>query len=53
VHDWIRGEVIAVDADRIEVRIDDPGQQPHVIDDRPLVKGMAFWSVAAEWKPCL
>jgi hypothetical protein len=53
VHDWIRGEVIAVDADRIEVRIDDPGQQPHVIDDRPLVKGMAFWSGVAEWKPCL
>jgi hypothetical protein len=53
VHDWIRGEVIAVDADRIEVRIDDPGQQPHVIDDRPLTKGMAFWSAAEEWKPCL
>ncbi len=53
VHDWIRGEVIKVDADRIEVRIDDPGQQPHVIDKRPLSKGMAFWSEAADWKPCI
>ena len=53
VRDWIRGEVTAVDADRIEVRIDDPGQQPHEIDKRPLTKGMSFWSAAEEWKPCL
>lgn len=53
VRDWIRGEVIAVDADRIEVRIDDPGQQLHVIDDRPLTKGTRFWSGAEEWKLCL
>ena len=53
VRDWIRGEVLAVDADRIEVRIDDPGQQPHVIDNRPLTKGMSFWSAAEHWKPCL
>ncbi|MDP1911464.1 MAG: hypothetical protein Q8K85_24450 [Hyphomicrobium sp.] len=53
VRDWIRGEVTAVDAARIEVRIDDPGRQPHVIDARPLVKGMSFWSDAAEWRPCI
>lgn len=53
VRDWIRGEVTAVDADRIEVRIDDPGLQPHVVDGRPLVKGMTIWSEAAEWTPCL
>jgi len=53
VRDWIRGEVTAVDAERIEVRIDDPGKQPHVIDSRPLAKGMRFWSEATEWKPCL
>lgn len=53
VRDWIRGEVIAVDAARIEVRIDDPGRQPHVIDSRPLVKGMSFWSEAEAWRPCL
>jgi hypothetical protein len=53
VRDWIRGEVIEVNADRISVRIDDPGQQPHVVDERPLVKGMTIWSSATEWTPCI
>jgi hypothetical protein len=53
VRDWIRGEVIEVNADRISVRIDDPGQQLHVVDDRPLVKGMTLWSAATEWTPCI
>ena len=53
VHDWIRGVVIAVDAERIEVRVDDPGQQPHVIAGRPLVKGTRFWSAATDWMPCV
>lgn len=53
VRDWIRGEVMAVDADRIEVRIDDPGRHPHVVDNQPLVKGMTIRSAAAEWTPCL
>jgi hypothetical protein len=52
VRDWIRGEVMAVDADRVSVRIDDPGQYQHMIDDRPLVKGMTIESAAAEWTPC-
>ena len=53
VRDWIRGVVMQVDGDRISVRIDDPGQQPHMIDGRPLVKGMNIWSAAMEWTPCL
>jgi len=53
VRDWIRGEVIAVHADRIEVRIDDPGQQPHEIDGKPLVKGMTHWFDASAWTPCI
>ncbi len=53
VRDWIRGEVTAVDAERIAVRIDDAGRQPHVIDNRPLVKGMTIWSTAAQWAPCV
>lgn len=53
VRDWIRGEVIEADAERIRVRIDDPGQQPHVIEDRALVKGMSIWTAATEWTPCL
>ena len=53
VHDWIRGRVVAVKLERIEVRIDDPGRQPHEIDDRRLTAGMSFWSSADVWKPCL
>ena len=53
VRDWIRGVVTAVDADRVAVRIDDPGQQPHVIGELPLVKGMTIWSAATDWTPCL
>jgi hypothetical protein len=45
--------VLELNADRIHVRIVDPGQQPHVIDERPLVKGMTIWSAAEEWTPCL
>ena len=52
VRDWIRGEVTAVDAERIAVRIDDPGRQPHVVGGRPLAKGVTIWSAAAEWTPC-
>jgi hypothetical protein len=52
VRDWIRGEVTAVEADMIAVRIDDPGRQPHVIDNQPLVKGMTVRSAAEEWTPC-
>jgi hypothetical protein len=53
VRDLIRGVVTVVEGDRIEVRIDDPGRQPHMIDNKPLVKGMTIWSTAAEWTPCL
>lgn len=52
MRDWIRGEVTAVSAERVAVRVDDPGRQPHVIDQRPLVTGMTFWSEAADWTPC-
>ncbi len=53
VRDWIRGEVTAVDGERISVRVDDPGQQPHAINGRPLAKGMTIWAEATEWTPCL
>ena len=52
VRDWIRGEVTAVDADKVAVRIVDAGQHPHVIDTLPLVKGRTIWSAATDWTPC-
>ncbi|MBE0621777.1 MAG: hypothetical protein IH605_14380 [Burkholderiales bacterium] len=53
VRDWIRGEVTAVDGERVSVHIDDPGEQPHVIDGRPLAKGSTVWTEATDWTPCL
>ena len=63
VRDWIRGEVTGADADQIAVRIEDPGRHPHTVGEVgwspsavgnvPLAKGLAFWSDAAEWTPCL
>jgi len=53
VRDWIRGEVIAVEAERVAVRIDDPGKNPNMIDNVPLEKGVTVWSRATDWVPCL
>jgi hypothetical protein len=52
VQDRIRGEVTAVKADRVTVRIEDAGRHPHMIGDKPLVKGMSVESAAADWTPC-
>ena len=53
VRDWISGRVTAVKGERLEVRIDDPGSQPHLIGNAPLAKGMTIETAAADWKPCL
>jgi len=50
---WIRGVVTAVEADRVSVRVDDPGQQPLVVDNQALVKGSIIRSAADDWMPCL
>ena len=51
VRDWIRAEVMELNADRISVRIDDLGRRSHAIGERPLVKGMTIWPAATEWTP--
>jgi hypothetical protein len=53
VRDLIRGEVMAVNADRVVVRVDDPGRHPHLYEGRQLVQGMTVQSTAMEWTPCL
>ena len=50
--DWIRGEVTEAGSNRIRVRLDDPGQHPHVIEDRSVTKGAVVSSAAAEWTRC-
>jgi hypothetical protein len=44
--------VTAVNADRVTARIEDAGRHPHMIGDKPLVKGMSVESAATDWTPC-
>jgi hypothetical protein len=50
--DWIRGVVVALAADRVGVRIDDPGRQPHVIANAEVRSGDVAWDVPQAWTPC-
>lgn len=50
--DWVRGTVVQVDAERIEVRIDDPGVQLHVIASVEARRGALIWDSPVAWTPC-
>ena len=49
----IHGEVTAVEAGRVAVRIDDAGKQQNVLDGVPIENGLTVWSAAMDWAPCL
>jgi hypothetical protein len=51
--DWVRGVVVGVSADRVGVRIDEPGRLPHVIAGVEARKGEVLWDAAPNWTPCL
>jgi hypothetical protein len=51
--DRVRGTVAKVDADRIAVRIIDPGRFPHTIGNVALAKGATVWDEIMAWTPCL
>jgi hypothetical protein len=48
----VRGTVTAVDAERITVRIDDPGSLDHTIGDRIVRKGSVIVDAIRSWLPC-
>jgi len=50
--DWIRGVVVALAADRVGVRIDDAGQQPHIVANAEVRGGDVVWDVPQAWTPC-
>jgi hypothetical protein len=52
-HDWIKGYVVAVTDNAIEVRITDPGQFPHEYQGKSLVAGMRVKEEAIKWQPCI
>jgi len=51
--DWLRGTVVAVTAERVGVRIDDPGRMEHVVSDAQARRGEVVWDVPEAWTPCL
>lgn len=52
-HDWVRGTVMKAEADKIAVRIDDPGQFEHTISNQTIAKGNIVRDALQDWIPCL
>lgn len=50
--DWVRGTVMALEADMIAVRIDDAGQFQHTISNVPVSKGGIVRDALQYWTPC-
>jgi hypothetical protein len=51
--EWVRGVVVQPDPERVSVRIEEPGQYPHVIEGVELSRGAVVKSATADWIPCL
>lgn len=51
--DWVRGTVVAVAGDKVAVRIDDAGRQPHAVAGAEVRKGDVAWDAPHFWTPCL
>ena len=50
--DWLRGTVMAVEATRIGVRIENAGQFQHTISNAPIIKGDIVRDALQNWIPC-
>ncbi|MGQ0545265.1 MAG: MORN repeat-containing protein [Betaproteobacteria bacterium] len=50
--DWVRGVVVELTQDKVAVRLEDPGIQPHVVGRVELRKGEITWDEPMAWTPC-
>lgn len=50
--DWVRGTVVQAQAERIAVRIDEPGVHAHVIAGIEARRGELIWDAPMGWTPC-
>ena len=50
--DWVRGVVVAANAESVAVRIEDAGRHPHVIANVEARAGEVLWDAPANWTPC-
>jgi hypothetical protein len=51
-HDRVRGTVLAVEAGRIAVRIEDAGRFEHSLEGATIVKGATVVDGISAWAPC-
>jgi hypothetical protein len=52
LREWVRGIVVAVAPDKVAVRIEDPGAQPHSIAGVEVNEGQVIWDRPQHWTPC-
>jgi len=53
LHEWIRGEVIAIGPQKVAIRIDNPGHYGEEVAGVPVKKGDVVWDEPEKWTPCL
>ena len=51
--DWLKGVVVEVSADKVHIRIDDPGRFPQTFDGVLLAPGTVVWDAPTNWTPCV
>jgi len=51
--DWIRGVVIDVDGDRVEIMIEQPGRFSHTLNGTTIMAGSVVLDTTNAWTPCL
>ena len=51
--EWIRGVVVDATAEKVAIRIDDPGREAHVVAGVEVRKGDVVWDAPTLWTPCL
>lgn len=52
LHEWLRGEVVAIGPQGVAIRIDDPGHYCEAIGGAALKKGNTVWGAPQAWLPC-
>jgi hypothetical protein len=50
--DWVSGVVVAVTEDKVGVRLEDAGRQPHIVAGIELRKNEVTWDEPQAWTPC-
>ena len=50
--DWVSGVVVGLAEDKVAVRIEDAGAQPHLVAGVELRPGEVMWDALQAWTPC-